>query len=115
MLLGVRSRRVTAPDGRTRYELERERPTVNLIPGRIQLLVKNCADPPMVRHEHHVLFGNVWKANLDPLDRFRFTSFFDESLPQIGLFLEDRAGTYLQSQLQSRLRMEIEFKPPPPP
>lgn len=113
------SRIETASDGRTRYVLNRGRPEVELNPGRLKLYITKGSNyqHPVLLFEYQGEFARIWAPERLAFvpGVFRFGAFFDESLPKLGLFLEDRSQHTDQNDLVvdrfGRLRMELEHAP----
>lgn len=109
----------TASDGRTRFVLKRGRARVDLDPGRINTFyTKGDADYqyPTI-FTYYSAFRGVWGPEqlTERPGIFRFGAFFDETLPKLGLFLEER-DTHREfdqfiTDRTSRLRMELEHAP----
>lgn len=120
--LPLSSRLETARDGRTRFVLNRGRPSVIIDPGELKLFyIKGGAPTPQwpSLFSYGLTFWRVWDMERIAVRPgfFRFKAFFDESLPRLGLFLEERSKHSDVDQFVrdsfSRLRMELEHAPKP--
>lgn len=119
--LPLSSRLETAKDGRTRFVLNRGRPSVVIDPGSLKLYYIKGAPTPQwpALFTYRSTFSQVWDPErLEVRPRFfRFTAFFDETLPKLGLYLEERNHHRDVDQFVTdsfcRLRMELEHAPKP--
>ncbi|KAA1415924.1 hypothetical protein F0U44_20030 [Nocardioides humilatus] len=113
------SRLETSADGRTKFVLNRGRPWVEIDPGKLKLYYTKGNPayqfPSLFVYEGS--FRSIWTPELIAARPgfFRFTAFFDESLPKLGLYLEERSthrefDQFITDRF-SRLRMELEHAP----
>ncbi len=114
MLVGLASRIETAPDGRTRYALVRDRPRAYVDPGRIDLYIRDChgnEQLPFVEFYRGYFYG-IWSPEAQPggLEYF-FKAFFQAPAPSLALFLEERDRPTEHTERSGRLRMEIVHTP----